>query len=148
MGVTVTPEDDEVINTLSGRFTEQLEKFAEAREAALAEHKELLLASRSKITSLSAERAKLVARLRVVDSQLADLAKDVRAAEAATEEVNAKHAKQVADLEAGSRGDMDRVKTAVARRDATTSIANLLKSLAKAGEVARQKVVGNLRPRA
>ena len=47
----------------------------------------------------------------------------------------------MAQLEAESRGDMDRVKTAVARREATASLGNLLKSLAKAGEVARKKEV-------
>jgi hypothetical protein len=33
--VTVTPEDDEVINTLSGHFTQQLADFADEREASL-----------------------------------------------------------------------------------------------------------------
>ena len=56
-----------MINTLSGQFTNQLEGFKAERDEALKEHNELLLSSRARISTLSAERAKLVARLRVVD---------------------------------------------------------------------------------
>ena len=139
LGVTVTPEDEEVINTLSGQFTKKLESFAAEREAALVEHKDLLVSSRERIAALAAERTKLVSRLRLVDKELADLAEGVREAESATERVNAKHDKQVAELEDTCRGDLDRVRTAVARRDATASITKLIKSLSAASDSAREK---------
>jgi hypothetical protein len=139
LGVKVTEEDAEIIETVS----RTLKEIDTERDSALTGHSRVLDEARAQQRTLQSEREKLVTRLRLVDKKLSELAETAQTAEISIEEVNATHKERVAELEGSRSGQQKDIKSALARRNAESIITKFRNSLIRAGNAVRKKAAAD-----